>query len=88
MCVETRHGARGRSPVRSRPGVRDFFFRETMTALSRGIALLFFLAEASSLLQVHTRLAGAILKQALHEAQREKEAYLAEADRLIAKAKE
>lgn len=39
-------------------------------------------------MQIHTRLAGAILRQALSEARREKEAHLAEADRLLAKVDE
>lgn len=42
----------------------------------------------SALMQIHTRLAGAILKQAMLEAQREKNAYLAEANRLLVKAEE
>jgi len=50
------------------------------------IYLSFCVIIGDGLLQVHTRLAGAILKKAINEAVREKEAYLAEAEKLLQKA--
>mmetsp|Transcript_34577 Transcript_34577/g.111021 ORF Transcript_34577/g.111021 Transcript_34577/m.111021 type:complete len:199 (+) Transcript_34577:27-623(+) len=50
------------------------------------VIIVFVLSETSGLLQIHTRLAGAILRSAVDRAVRERDGYLVEAERLLSKA--